>query len=344
MKSRLALLPLLALGISFLVAPAPAQADPTACPTATVTVSTEAALEAALTGAQPGDVIQIADGTYNGGNAVANQWTATHSGTAASPIWLCGGPNAVLTNDGITSSYGLHLNGASYWHLLGFSVTAAQKGVIVDSASHVTVEGLNVHGVGDEGVHLRKNTTYSTVTGNTIHDTGNRREKFGEGVYVGSADSNWGALTGGQPDHSDNNVVSYNTIYDTPAESVDLKEGTQNGEVYGNNFDGSGQTSEGGDSWVDAKGNAWKIYNNVGHHSSGDGFQTHHKNLTNSGLGNWGLSNKFKGNTVDVQGPGYGFFIHDPSTTGNQVDCDNVITGAASGSYSYGVTCTTVTL
>ena len=43
----------------------------------------------------------------------------------------------------------------------------------------------------------RKNTTDSLVTGNEIFDTGNRREKFGEGVYIGSSDANWGALTGG---------------------------------------------------------------------------------------------------------------------------------------------------
>jgi hypothetical protein len=39
-----------------------------------------------------------------------------------------------------------------------------------------------------------------------------------------------------------------------------------------------------------------------------------------------------------VQGPGRGFYIHDPSTTGNVVRCDNTVTAAALGYAN--VTCT----
>jgi hypothetical protein len=267
----------------------------------------------------------VADGTYDG------NWKATTPGTEATPIWLCGGPGAVLTNDGHRGGYGLHLDGASWWRVHGLTVTWAAKGIIVDGAHHVEVTGTTVHGVGDEGIHLRKHTTDSLIAGNTIHDTGNRREKFGEGVYIGSSDANWGVLTGGQPDRSDRNTVSGNTIYDTTAEAVDIKEGTANGTVVGNSFDGSGQTEEGADSWVDAKGNNWTITGNTGNHSTGDGFQTHHRNLTGSGLGNWGLGNEFAGNFANVQGPGRGFYIHDPSTTGNVVRCSNTVVGAALG-------------
>lgn len=302
----------------------PAHAD-TFCPPATVTAATTTQLSLALAAAQPGDVIQIADGVYDG------NWTATTPGTESAPIWLCGTPDAILTNDGITGGYGLHLEGADWWHLYGFTITDAQKGVIVDAAAHVTVEGLTVHGVGDEGIHLRTFTTHSLVTANTVYDTGNRREKFGEGIYIGSSDANWGALTGGQPDASDRNTIVGNTVYDTTAEAVDIKEGTADGIVSGNTFDGSGQTEEGADSWVDGKGNDWLITGNVGHHSLLNGYETHHRNLTKSGLGNWGLNNVFAANVADVQGPGRGFYIHDPSTTGNIVMCDNTVTAAALG-------------
>lgn len=302
-----------------------AVAEVTACPTATITASTVSELSTALAAAQPGDVIEITDGTYDG------NWTATTAGTSASPIWLCGGPAATLTNGGIHGSYGLWLDGASYWHLHGFSVTSAQKGVVVDAADHVTVEALTVHDVGDEGIHLRTFTTDSTVTGNTIHNTGQRRDKFGEGVYVGSANGNWSVYTGGQPDRSDRNTVSGNTIFGTTAESVDIKEGTSGGLVVGNTFDGSAQTVDGGDSWVDAKGNDWTISGNVGHHSTRDGYQVHHNKLLKLGLGDWGLRNTFTGNTADVQGPGYGLWVHDASTTYNVVRCDNTVTAAALG-------------
>ncbi|MEO3860874.1 right-handed parallel beta-helix repeat-containing protein [Acrocarpospora sp. B8E8] len=304
--------------------PLPAHAD-SPCPEATVTVDTPAELGAALAVAVPGDVIHVADGIY------ANGWTASTPGTEAEPIWLCGGPGAVLADDGITSGYGLHLVGADWWHLYGFTVTNAQKGVIVDGSAHVTVEGLAVHGVGDEGIHLRTFTTDSLVTGNVVFDTGNRREKFGEGVYIGSSDANWGVLTGGQPDASDRNTVTGNTIYDVTAEAIDIKEGTSDGIVSGNSFDGSGQTEEGADSWVDVKGNGWLIIGNEGHDSLLDGFQTHHRNLTKNGLGNWGLNNTFTDNVADVQGPGRGFYVHDPATTGNVVYCGNTVTGALLG-------------
>ena len=67
------------------------------------------------------------------------------------------------------------------------------------------------------------------MRGNTISDTGLRRDKFGEGVYVGSAQSNWCKHSDCEPDESDRNVVEGNTIFDTGAESVDLKEGTTGG-------------------------------------------------------------------------------------------------------------------
>ncbi|WP_326642911.1 right-handed parallel beta-helix repeat-containing protein [Streptosporangium sp. NBC_01755] len=321
---RLAIAAVLVLIVSAVASPSPARAD-SECPPPTVTVATPGQLAAALAAAQPGDVISVEDGTYDG------NWTATTPGTAEEPIWLCGSSAAVLTNDGITGGYGLHLDGADWWHLYGFTVADAQKGVIVDAAEQVTVEGLTVHGVGDEGIHLRTHTVDSLVTGNTIHDTGNRREKFGEGVYIGSSDANWGVLTGGQPDRSDRNTIVGNTIYDTTAEAIDIKEGTSDGVVSGNVMDGAGQTEEGADSWVDAKGNSWTIVGNTGTHSLLNGYETHHRNLTKNGLGNWGLNNVFTGNVADVQGPGRGFYVHDPSTTGNVVHCDNTVTGAALG-------------
>ncbi|WP_242891144.1 right-handed parallel beta-helix repeat-containing protein [Actinomadura litoris] len=295
------------------------------CPLATDTVADTQELEQALARASPGTVIGLSDGTYNG------NWEARVSGTPARPIWLCGGSNSVLTNDGDSGGYGLHLNGASYWHLYGFSVTNAQKGVVADEVAGVTIENLTVHGIGDEALHLRKNSTSNLITKNTVYDTGQRREKFGEGVYIGSSDANWGTVTGGNPDRSDFNTISYNTIYATTAEAIDVKEGTGGGLVLGNNFNGNSITSEGGDSWVDIKGNDWKVIDNTGVNSPGDGFQTHHRDRSKDGLGDWGLRNVFESNNADVKGPGYGFYIHDAPTTDNVVSCSNHATNAGLG-------------
>ncbi|TDD96458.1 right-handed parallel beta-helix repeat-containing protein [Actinomadura rubrisoli] len=293
------------------------------CPAPTVTAATPARLATALADARPGDVIEIADGTYNG------DWTATAPGTPTAPIWLCGGPGAVLTNDGYDGAYGLHLDGASWWHPYGFTVAQAKKGVVVDSAEHVTLERLHIHDVGDEGVHLRRNTTNSLITGNRVHDTGLAHDAWGEGVYIGSANVNWPVYTGGLPDRSDGNTVAGNMIYATTAEPVDVKEGTTGGLVSGNSLDAGALTEDGGDSCGDVKGNDWVISGNTCTGSPADGWQTHRK----QGSGDWGLRADFTANTVDLAGRpgdgGLGFKIDDPARSLATVRCDNAVTGGA---------------
>ena len=292
-------------------------ASPSRCPAATIDVATADELRAALDGADPGDVIRLADGTYVG------KFVTTVSGTAESPIVLCGTSNAVFDGDGVRGGYGVHLDGASHWRLVGFTVRNAQKGVMVDHGTFNVIEGLTVTHIGDEAIHLRAFSTDNVVRGNTISDTGLRRDKFGEGVYVGSAQSNWCKHSDCEPDESDRNVVEGNTIFDTGAESVDLKEGTTGGIVRDNSFDGAGMT--GGDSWVDAKGNDWQIVDNVGVNSPQDGFQMHEI------LEGWGTGNEFRGNTADVNGPGFGFAA--TNSDGNVISCDNDV-GAADEGFS----------
>lgn len=294
-----------------------AGAMPTSCPNATVTVGDADGLAAALAAAAPGDVIAMADGTYSG------NFVASESGTASAPIFLCGGAGAVLAGDGFQGGYVFHLDGADYWRLMGFTVTNGQKGVMADGTVGSVVQGLTVHAIGDEAVHLRGFSTDNLVKGNTIFDTGNRREKFGEGVYIGTAESNWCDISGCEPDRSDRNVVEGNVIYDVTAEGVDIKEGTTGGILRGNSFDGSSVTNDGGDSWVDVKGNDWLIENNVGVNTPMDGFQVHKI------LDGWGKGNRFAGNTATVNGPGFGFSI--TPAQDNVVECSNTVTQASEG-------------
>jgi parallel beta-helix repeat protein len=303
---------------------APVLADD-GCPTATVSVSTPAELGAALAAAQPGDSIRVLPGTYDG------NWTASTAGTEQAPIWLCG-TDAVLTNGGISGNYGLWLNGASWWHVRGLEVTASTKGIVVDASTHVEIASNTIHDIGDEGIHLRTRTTDSLVAGNSISNTGQRRDKFGEGIYIGSANGNWSVYTGGQPDASDRNVVQGNSIGPTTAEPIDVKEGTTGVQVLSNTLDGAGLTLAGGDSCVDFKGNYGLVQDNTCTGVPGgdgeDGFQVHHNKLIKLGLGDWGLHNELAGNSAAI-GPGarYAFFVHDPTVTYNIVRCGQAASG-----------------
>jgi hypothetical protein len=230
----------------------------------------------------------------------------------------------VIDGGGVSGGYGLHLDGASYWRLVGFTVREARKGVMADRVRRTVIQGLTVERVGDEGIHLRNFSSDNVVRGNTVRDTGRRKAEFGEGVYVGTAKSNWCEVSGCGVDASDRNVVRDNQISATTAESVDIKEGTTGGFLVGNTFDGSGLSGSYSDSWVDVKGNGWLILGNVGRNSRMDGFQTHQV------VDGWGRGNVFRANTAVVNGPGWGFNLA-PASNGNTVSCDNKVTGAAKG-------------
>ncbi len=182
-----------------------------------VDVSTAAQLQQALAMAQPGDLIALADGIYRG------SFVATASGAADAPITLCGSRAAILDagpldKDGPVT-YGFHLR-ADHWALIGFTVRNARKGIVTDGASHNRLRGLEVYQIGDEGIHFRAASSDNLLEESWVHDVGLISAQYGEGVYLGSAHSNWGRHSGGQPDTSDRNQVLNNLIGpNTTAES-----------------------------------------------------------------------------------------------------------------------------
>ncbi len=288
---------------------------PVTCPQATVQVSDANGLEKALEEARPGTVIELADGTYGG------KFVTSVSGTADQPIFLCGGAGAVLDGENIKGGYVFHLNHATHWRLVGFTVTNGQKGVMADGTVGSVIQGLTVHTIGDEAIHLRNFSTDNVVLQNKISKTGLRRDKFGEGVYIGTAVSNWCTNTDCKPDRSDRNVVKGNDMREVSSEAIDIKEATTGGLVEGNTFDGKSIT--GADSWVDMKGNNWLVRGNTGTNSPLDGFQTHQI------LKGWGDHNVFTQNVATVNGPGLGFALRPAES--NVVKCDNKVSNAAEG-------------
>ncbi len=295
--------------------------------TRTVNVANTPQLAEALQDAQPGDLILLADGTYTG------PFVATASGTASERITLCGSRNAVVQT-GSTSTLGFALViRASYWTVKGFTVTSAQQGVAVEGGHHNEITGMAVHGIGQEAVKLYKISTYNTVRGNEIYDTGVWNAEWGEGVYVGSYNGHWAQNSGGQPDSSDYNRVLDNQFGpDVRAEHIDVKEGTKRGLIQGNHFDGRGmvRSQTWVDSWVEIKGNEYTVTGNTGAVSLRDGFQAY------EALSGWGWNNTFSDNVADVQSTGYGFRVD--NNRGHVVRCSNQVTNAASGAWN--IACT----
>ncbi len=287
----------------------------------TYPVSSSSQLQSALGKVVAGDTIQLASGTYSG------SFVATRSGSKGHPITLAGPAGAVLTN---SNGYGFSLQ-ANYWRLSGFTVKNSLKGIVLDGANHNLLNQLTVEDIDQEGVHFRTFSSDNVLQYSRIHDTGLTDPGYGEGVYIGSANSNWGSLTGGKPDTSDGNCIAGNWIGPhVAAEGVDIKEGTTAGIIVGNHYVATGISGENyADSFVDAKGNGYVLYGNSvknpGHTTViRDGFQTHQ---AYTGYGN---DNLFQANAVDLESTGYGFNIAS-NTSGNVVCSDNPVTTAGSG-------------
>ncbi len=193
---------------------------------------------------------------------------------------------------------------------------------MLDGVTGVGLQGLLVQQIGDEAVHLRGHSTRNVVRGLRISKTGLRKPKFGEGVYIGTAESNWCDITNCEQDRSDGNYVLDNKMSDTSSEAVDIKEGTSSGVVAGNRFDGAGIT--GADSWVDVKGNGWLIAGNEGTRAPQDGYQVHEI------VDGFGYRNLFSGNVSTVDAGGFAIKVT-KTRSGNVVRCDNEESGASEG-------------
>jgi hypothetical protein len=307
---------------------------------ATVVVDTVEEIRAALATARPGAVIEVADGEYT----FRPRLVASASGTAELPITVRGSRAAILRTKNASGDYGLHVTG-DHWRIEGLTVAHASKGIVLDGSIGTVIDGVEVYDVGDEGVHFRMCSSDGVLRNSFVHDTGRNSAQYGEGVYVGSANSNWSkyectdAVEGqAEGDNTERVLVEDNVFEDITAEGADLKEGTDSGMLRDNVFRRTGTSGQNSaDSAVDAKGNGWVIEGNTVSETDApwdddgvmrpsefeDGWQAH------SVYEGYGTGNVFRGNTVEgtISGFGIGLYPGD----GNVVACDNAAAGADEG-------------
>lgn len=294
-----------------------------------VNVSTAAQLSTALSNAQPGQTILLADGTYSGQFSIASK-----TATAAQPIIIEGSKAAIINGGNTSGGYAFYVNTCRYVTLRGFSVTGAQKSVVLDGSVNCTIDRLTTHDCGSESILVRKFSTDNVIKNCTVYNTGLVTPGYGEGIYIGQYYGNWPSTS--TPDASDRNQILNNTIYKTAAECIDIKEGTTGGLIRANILDGTYMSGANyADSWIDIAGNGYSVTHNVGTNDTAatgatlkfvDGIQTHTQPYPASTASN----NAFANNTCGVNASGYGINI-DTDGAGNVVYTSNTQTGAASG-------------
>ncbi len=289
------------------------------CPTATDTVSTRSELVIAIQNARPGTVIKLNPGKYAGRYDFVGR-----NGTQTAPIWMCGPRTAVLDGGGTGTNNGIRVDSSSNIVVAGMTVRNSAKGITVIGSSAITVADTRVEDIGEEAIHLRSNTTDSTVIGNSIDNTGLMTQMYGEGVYIGTAKDNWCTYNNCEVDRSDRNTVILNTISNTTAEPIEAKEGATNGLITRNSINGTGMTDH-ADSLIAVQSNGWVVSKNSGTNSPLDGLQVWEHSA------GWGMNNIAYANHFDQNVPGYA--VRFPyNELGNVVGCDNTI-----GNPSWGV-------
>lgn len=325
-----------------------------------VNVSNSAQLAAALADAHAGDVINLADGLYEGSIKLGEKYYASfglaRSGVASAPITVQGSRNARIRAGGLGGRYGFYLRGAQHVVLRGFTVFEGSKGIVLDGSSDNVIDNVAVERIGAEGVHFRAMSSRNALRNSVVRDVGLSQAQYGEGVYIGSAVSNWATYSCDKPDASHDNVIEGNHLLRARAESVDIKEGTLRTIVRDNIFEGdqtaappapAGENSA--DSWIDAKGNDALIENNIGRNSLNNGFEVHTINTSKwydthpkEPRVTWGAKNVFRHNEAHINNAaatsnpnydsskGYGFWLH-KTDLGNVVACSNSVSGAPKG-------------
>lgn len=296
----------------------------------TLQISTSTDFQKALDTISAGDSLVLAAGTYT--KVGGFKTTVGISGTAEQPIVLMGPRTAILSSGNLNSGTALKLSGQnSHFHIRGLSFQNSQKGIEIYESQFVHIDSVFVTNMGQEGVHFLRFSSDNILSNSWIDSVGMVAPQYGEGVYLGSAESNWISKSDGKPDSSDRNQILNNRFGDlVRAENIDIKEGTHGGLVQGNQFNGKGLANQNSaDSWIDIKGNGYKILNNTGSDTYLDGFQSH------INYANYGDSNVIAGNTLTVNASGYGINIQTSGSRGTanaNVVCDNnIVTGAGLG-------------
>jgi hypothetical protein len=286
-----------------------------------VPVSTAAQLSAAILDARAGDLIELAPGTYSG------RWTLSTSGSASSPIMLCGPRSAILDGGGTIPAPITLAVRASYWTIQGFTIRNAFQPMFLIGVHGVIVKGLEIYNIGQEAIHLHTFSTHNLIDSNYVHDTGKNAPQYGEGIYVGSASSKWCTNYNCQPDRTDSNRVTRNIIGpNIGAQMVDVKEGTTGTIVSGNTFDGVG-ASVNQDAWLNVYGNHSLVTGNTGTTAQLNGVKVE------TLVSGWGAYNVFHSNMWNLKGgSGYGFRIGGGTSASTvALGCDNSVLNADSG-------------
>ena len=117
----------------------------------------------------------------------------------------------------------------------GITITNFNQGLFVEAGVDITISGLTIHNVGQEGLRIKSNSARVTVENTTVHNAGvNGRN--GECFYIGTGSA-------GPVDNSTDITIKHSTAYNCTHEGVDIKAGSRN-VIFENNIIHDAMTAE----------------------------------------------------------------------------------------------------
>ena len=187
---------------------------------ATVHISPGDDLWGAVAALEPGDTLEIHEGTYS---TFTGSWyrSVSLAGTADAPIVIRAAPgeSVLLQADPAGSQNGLDLSG-TYWTLEGIRLQYGSHGLRLGTSRHGSVVNVEIFDTRDVGLSMnRPGETYAqmTVRGCEIHHTAGT----GEGMYLGCNDG--GCVV-------QESVIEGNWVHDTvdseQGDGIELKAGS----------------------------------------------------------------------------------------------------------------------
>jgi hypothetical protein len=167
--------------------------------------------------------LYVRAGTYAGDFTITGP-----SGTSLAHTILSAypGETAIISGPGINSGRMKISHGCSFMDFVGFTITAHNQGLYIDddagtstACTNITVDGITVHDVGQEGVAIREGSATGpmnvTVKNSLIYNTGRiGTSQNGEGIYTGNSSGT---------DNTNTVTIFNNIIHDTQDECVELK-------------------------------------------------------------------------------------------------------------------------
>ncbi len=172
---------------------------------------------------QAGDTLYVKSGTYSGVFTLSKLSGASDKQTV---VQTHPGEKVVFEGLGVNTGR-IKIDSCDYMLFKGFEVTTHNQGIfITGGCSYITLDSVEVHNIGQEGIHVKENSHHIVIQNSAVYDT-DKWDYNGEGVYIGTG-------SGGPFDSTSYVTVRNCVIYNTVDEAIEFKPGTHDCIAEGN--------------------------------------------------------------------------------------------------------------